>query len=41
MGDGFFSARLSVLIEAGRIEASGPRTALREYRVRLAPTRQG
>jgi len=41
MGDGFFSDRLGVLIDAGRIEASGPRTALREYRVRLAPDRQG
>lgn len=41
MGDGFFSARLGVLIEAGRIEAGGPRTALRDYSVRLALNRQG
>ncbi|MCA3359729.1 MAG: DUF1835 domain-containing protein [Roseomonas sp.] len=34
MGDVFFSARLNALIDAGRIEAKGPRTALRDYSVR-------
>lgn len=36
MGDGFFSARLCSLIDAGRIEASGPRTMRHAYSVRLA-----
>jgi hypothetical protein len=35
MGDVFFTARLNSLIDAGRIEASGPRTTLRDYSVRL------
>lgn len=35
MGDVFFGARLNSLIDAGRIEASGPRTTLRDYSVRL------
>jgi hypothetical protein len=30
MGDAFFTARLNSLIDAGRIEASGPRTTLRD-----------
>jgi hypothetical protein len=38
LGDGFFSERLGVLVDAGRIEAKGPRTALRDCSVRL--TRQ-
>lgn len=38
MGDGFFGARLGVLVDAGRIEASGPRTCLRDYSVRLVKT---
>ncbi|MFZ4478983.1 MAG: DUF3658 domain-containing protein [Rhodoferax sp.] len=36
IGDGFFSARLACLIEAGRLDARGPRTAPRDYQVRLA-----
>lgn len=36
MSDGFFSARLGSLIDAGRIEASGPRTRLGAYAVRLS-----
>ena len=36
MGDVFFTARLNSLIDAGRIEASGPPTTLRDYSVRLA-----
>ena len=38
LGDTFFSERLGFLIDAGRVEASGPRTALRDYSVRLAKT---
>jgi hypothetical protein len=34
MSDLFFSSRLQVLIETGRVEADGPRRRLREYRVR-------
>jgi len=36
MSDLFFSSRLQLLIDAGRIEADGSRDRLREYRVRLA-----
>jgi len=36
MSDLFFSSRLRVLIDAGRIEANGARDRLREYAVRLA-----
>jgi hypothetical protein len=36
MSDLFFSSRLQLLIDAGRIEADGSRNRLREYRVRLA-----
>ena len=36
MSDLFFSSRLQVLIDAGRIEADGRRDRLREYSVRLA-----
>ncbi len=36
MSDLFFSSRLQVLIDAGRIEADGKRDRLREYAVRLA-----
>lgn len=36
MSDLFFSSRLQLLIDAGRIEAEGSRTRLREYAVRLA-----
>ena len=36
MSDLFFSSRLQVLIDAGRIEADGSRDRLREYAVRLA-----
>jgi hypothetical protein len=36
MSDLFFSSRLQVLIDAGRIEADGPRHRLRAYAVRLA-----
>jgi hypothetical protein len=36
MSEGFFSARLNHLIDAGCIEASGPRTELRDYSVKLA-----
>jgi hypothetical protein len=36
MSDLFFSSRLQVLIDAGRIEADGPLYRLREYAVRLA-----
>jgi hypothetical protein len=35
MSDLFFSSRLQLLIDAGRIEADGSRDRLREYRVRL------
>ena len=35
MSDLFFSSRLQLLIDAGRIEADGRRDRLREYRVRL------
>ena len=36
MSDLFFSSRLQLLIDAGRIEADGSRDRLREYAVRLA-----
>jgi len=36
MSDLFFSSRLQLLIDAGRIEAEGSRARLREYAVRLA-----
>jgi hypothetical protein len=36
MSDLFFSSRLQLLIDAGRIEAEGRRDRLREYSVRLA-----
>ncbi|HYN76979.1 MAG TPA: DUF3658 domain-containing protein, partial [Lamprocystis sp. (in: g-proteobacteria)] len=36
LGDGFLSARLSYLVQIGRIEASGPCTTLRDDAVRLA-----
>lgn len=36
MSDLFFSSRLQVLIDSGRIEADGPRCRLRGYAVRLA-----
>jgi hypothetical protein len=36
MSDLFFASRLQSLIDAGRIEADGPRDRLREYAVRLA-----
>ena len=39
-GDGFFGARLGVLVDAGCIEVSGPRTAPRDNLVRLANARQ-
>ncbi len=35
MSDLFWSSRLQVLIDSGRIEADGPRYRLREYAVRL------
>jgi hypothetical protein len=35
-GDGFFSARLGILVAAGRVATNGPRTALRDCSVRLA-----
>ena len=35
MSDLFFSSRLQLLIDAGRLEADGRRDRLREYRVRL------
>ncbi len=38
MSDIFFSNRLQVLIDAGRVEADGPRHRLREYAVRLVQT---
>lgn len=36
LGDAFFSVRLDFLVDAGRIEARGTRTAMRDYSVRLA-----
>jgi hypothetical protein len=36
MSDLFFSSRLELLIEAGRVEADARRDRLREYAVRLA-----
>ncbi len=36
--DLFLSSRLQALIDAGRIQASGPRHRLRNYAVRLGPT---
>jgi hypothetical protein len=36
MSDLFFASRLQSLIDAGRIEADGPRDRLRDYAVRLA-----
>jgi hypothetical protein len=39
MGDAFFTARLNSLIDAGRIEARGPRTMLRDYSARLTDRR--
>ena len=36
MGDAFFATRLNALIEAGRLEASGPRTTFLDGSVRLA-----
>jgi hypothetical protein len=38
MSDLFFSSRLQFLIDAGRVEADGPRHRLREYAVRLVQT---
>ena len=37
ISDLFFASRLQVLIDAGRIEADGPRLRLRDYTVRRAP----
>jgi hypothetical protein len=37
MSDLFFSSRLQVLIETGRVEADAPRHRLRDYRVRSVP----
>jgi hypothetical protein len=39
MGDAFFTARLNSLIDAGRIEARGPRSTLRDYSARLTDRR--
>ncbi len=37
LSDDFVGSRLRVLIDAGRLEATGDRSALRTYRVRRAP----
>lgn len=41
MSDLFFASRLQVLIDAGSLQADGPRRRLRDYAVRLAPVCPG